>query len=245
MAAATNVGSRKLAHDLRSQILIIAGYTELIGKETMAPKSAAYCQKILTSCSRLRQMVDGELSGQSLAPVSPIPLEEMLRECVSMYEAAAGRKEIRIELELNKALPVAVDVVEFRRILDNLISNAVKFSPRGSRVFVSACASGDMVVIEVRDQGPGISEEEAVAVFEIDRCGRARPTEGERSSGLGLAIVRQLVKELGGEVKATSRPEGGAVFRITLPRLQAWMGGTGLAGLADGEQSDNLGGRQW
>ena len=103
------------------------------------------------------------------------------------------------------------------RILDNLISNAIKFSPAGKSITLKAVREDTLVRIFVIDQGPGFSEEDKKELFKKFKRLSAQPTGGESSTGLGLAIVKHLVRQLGGEIKLVSGPDSGATFEIILP----------------------------
>ena len=102
-------------------------------------------------------------------------------------------------------------------MLDNLISNALKFSPRGSTITVTLQPLSDCARIEVRDQGPGLSPEDITHIFEREARGGAMPTGGERSSGMGLYIARRMVERHGGKIGAEPG-EDGALFWIELLR---------------------------
>jgi hypothetical protein len=101
--------------------------------------------------------------------------------------------------------------------MDNLLTNAVKYSPPGSTVQVSVQPEGDGWRINVQDEGPGITEEDRQKLFEDFARLSARPTGGEKSTGLGLAIARRIVHAHGGEIGVDSIPGHGATFWFTLP----------------------------
>jgi two-component system sensor histidine kinase/response regulator len=114
---------------------------------------------------------------------------------------------------------VLADEMAVNRVLDNLVSNAVKFSPRKTTVRLSLQSTGGQVQCCIADQGPGFTSEDKTRMFR--RFGRlsARPTGGEPSTGLGLSIVRKLTRAMDGDVTCQSVPGQGAVFTIGLPRL--------------------------
>ncbi len=125
--------------------------------------------------------------------------------------------EIQTEFPVDDTM-VFADASALDQVLDNLVSNAVKFSPPGKRVFVSIRAAGKNIECVVRDEGPGITAADKARMFR--RYGRlsARPTGGEPSTGLGLSIVHKLVRAMGGELACESNPGQGAAFTIRLPR---------------------------
>ena len=103
------------------------------------------------------------------------------------------------------------------RIVRNLVSNAVKYSPRGKNIWVKVYRVENHVRAEIRDEGPGISVEDQKRLFGKFARLTARPTGGEHSTGLGLAIVKRLVGSMKGEVWCESRPGEGAAFIVELP----------------------------
>jgi two-component system sensor histidine kinase/response regulator len=156
--------------------------------------------------------------GLALKP-SAVNLEEVARASARQFEEAARQKKITIQTDFPAEPVLALaDHSALNQILDNLISNALKFSPAGKHVFVSVRLMHDLAECMVRDEGPGFSTEDKARMFR--RYGRlsARPTGGEPSTGLGLSIVRKLVLGMGGELLCESAAEGGATFIIRLPR---------------------------
>lgn len=103
------------------------------------------------------------------------------------------------------------------RIIDNLVSNAIKFSPRNSQVSVVGKKEGDAIIISVKDNGPGFLESDRTFLFQKFKRLSAQPTGGESSNGLGLAIVKTLIDRLGGEIALSSEPGNGAEFIVRIP----------------------------
>ncbi len=156
--------------------------------------------------------------GITLRP-APANLTDMAVAAVEQYQEAARRKKIAIQTDFPTATIITLaDVSAFDQILDNLISNALKFSPPGKSIFVTVRSAGNHAECIVRDEGPGFTAEDRARMFR--RYGRlsARPTGGEHSTGLGLSIVRKLVQAMGGELLCESNPGEGAVFTIRLPQ---------------------------
>jgi two-component system sensor histidine kinase GlrK len=110
--------------------------------------------------------------------------------------------------------------VKLRSIVDNLIGNAVKFTPAGGSVSVLARASGDQALIDVIDSGPGVPAEERESIFDSFFRGRARSSARVEGSGLGLAIAREFVEAHGGRISVLAEARGGH-FRVALPRRVA------------------------
>ena len=112
---------------------------------------------------------------------------------------------------------VAADTTQLVQIMDNLVSNAVKYSPSGKNIYVRVYQVDSRVRAEIKDEGPGISAEDQKRLFGKFARLSARPTAGEHSTGLGLAIVKRLVESMKGKVWCESHPGQGAAFIVELP----------------------------
>jgi two-component system sensor histidine kinase/response regulator len=149
---------------------------------------------------------------------SLVNLADVAAGVVRQYQETARRKGLEIQTDLSaEDTTVFADASALDQILDNLLSNALKFSPPGKKVFVSVRPANHLVECVVRDEGPGFTAEDKVKMFR--RYGRlsARPTGGEPSTGLGLSIVRKLVDAMDGKLLCESTAGGGAAFIIRLP----------------------------
>jgi two-component system, sensor histidine kinase and response regulator len=156
--------------------------------------------------------------GFSFTPAS-INLTEVAAATARQYEEAAQQKKITIHTDLpEKSVVAMADASALNQVLDNLVSNALKFSPPGKRVFLSVRTVNHHAECAVRDEGPGFSADDKARMFR--RYGRlsARPTGGEPSTGLGLSIVRKLVLGMGGELLCESTEGHGAAFIVRLRR---------------------------
>jgi two-component system sensor histidine kinase/response regulator len=154
-----------------------------------------------------------------LSAVNPV---EIARAVVRQYAEPSQRKNITIGTEFPTAdVVVLADVSALDQVLDNLVSNALKFSPPGRNIWLSILPQTDFVACAVRDEGPGFTAGDQARMFR--RYGRlsARPTAGEPSTGLGLSIVRKLVLGMGGELQCESQAGAGAVFTVRLPKPSA------------------------
>jgi signal transduction histidine kinase len=129
----------------------------------------------------------------------------------------AGRKDITVTLTNHHAGVVFADRKRLRQVLDNLISNAVKYSPAGSTVEVHQILRRGWWRVEVKDQGPGLTAPDRQAVFEYFTTLSAKPTGGESSTGLGMAITRRVVEAHGGDVGVDSQPGAGSTFWFSIP----------------------------
>jgi len=157
-------------------------------------------------------------SGQEAFDITDVPVREAVEACLLRQREAAGKNIELVAHPPEVALCVRADAEGFQTILDNLIDNAVKYTPEGGQVTVSWRADHASVWIEVTDTGIGIAPDEQNRVFErfyrVDRA-RSRQLGG---SGLGLAIVKHLVQSFGGSIWLESQLGRGSTFRVGLPR---------------------------
>jgi signal transduction histidine kinase len=170
-------------------------------------------------CSLASNMQDlTRLETGRLEPALTIAcLDGIVMERVRLAEATASGKGITIATEVAQTPPMAFDPDLLARLLDNLLSNAVKFSPPRSKVRVDLRLLGNEAVVRVRDQGPGILPEERMRLFKPFERLSARPTAGEKSLGLGLAIAEGIAVAHGGRIWVESEPGQGAAFCFALP----------------------------
>ncbi len=216
-----------LAHDLINYLVGINLSAELMGRQIQGLKNerlAQLSENTVRSSALALTFVKEFLAnsktdhGFTLKPAAA-SLTDMAAAAVEQYQEAARQKKIKIKTDFpDEAVIAAADLSALDQILDNLISNALKFSPPGKRIFVSVHSAGKHAECVIRDEGPGFTVEDKTRMFR--RYGRlsARPTGGEPSTGLGLSIVRKLVQAMGGELLCESNPGQGAAFTIRLPR---------------------------
>ncbi len=215
-----------LAHDLKSPAggivgaanLILDGICGQVGGE-VREMAAVISQAGRRLCSLASNMQDlTRLETGRLEPALTIAcLDGIVMERVRLAEATASGKGITIATEVVQTPPMAFDPDLLARLLDNLLSNAVKFSPPRSKVRVDLRLLGNEAVVRVRDQGPGILPEERMRLFKPFERLSARPTAGEKSLGLGLAIAEGIAVAHGGRIWVESEPGQGAAFCFALP----------------------------
>ncbi len=215
------------AHDLRNPLGVLGGYVDLLRQEALGPLNEAQQEVMAVMADvtgRMSGLVDDLLdvsaieSGRLELEREPLDLNRFLREQAHSQGLIAQGKAIRIALELPEPLPsVAADGQRLGQVIDNLIANAIKFSPRDTVITLAGSADEDWVQISVSDQGPGVPAEERERLFEPFQRGSNTPTADEQSTGLGLSIVQKLVQAHGGRVHVDEAPGGGARFTVQLP----------------------------
>jgi signal transduction histidine kinase len=147
--------------------------------------------------------------------LSTVPLDALLGEVASVYEEVAEDKRIALAASAETGLSVTADRDRLRQVLANLVDNAVKYTPAGGRVSLTARRDGTGVRIEVTDDGPGIAAHDLPRIWE--RLYRGDRSRTERGLGLGLSLVRAIVMAHAGTVHVDSEVGRGSVFAITLP----------------------------
>jgi signal transduction histidine kinase len=215
------------AHDLRNPIGSNLFLAELLCEEVatvLTEEQLRYLYDIRSSSKFMLQLIDDLLDVSSIEAGRlhlkrrPSDLRKLLQRNVSFNSKLASQKYIHVDLQIEGKLPkLSLDEGKIEQVLNNLISNAVKFSQPGTTVEVRAAAEAEGVLISVRDQGPGISEEEHAKLFQPFGITSVRATAGERSTGLGLAISRKIVEGHGGRIRVESQIGVGSVFLFTLP----------------------------
>jgi signal transduction histidine kinase len=219
----------KVAHDLKNPLGVITGRAEMMtdllaGTPLAADKLASQVKHIRESAQRLIAMVDNLLA-EAMADAlnisirrEPIGIAGLVSEVVEASRPLLDKKQQRIEVEAPEGLTVSGDPDRLREAIDNLVSNAIKYSPIGGRVGIAIRQDGDDVLVRVSDNGPGLSPEDMSRLFGRFQRLSAKPTAGESSTGLGLSIVKRIVELHGGQVTAESPgASGGTTFTIALP----------------------------
>ncbi len=214
-----------VAHELRTPLATLDGYLEGLEDGVIQPIEPTW--KLLRGeTARLSRLVNdlqelwrAEARQLSLS-LTIVDVPEQLRAASERFATQAEELEIEIRTVVGPGrLPVRADAERLGQILDNFLSNAIRYSPRASAVTLSASTDTDEVTIGVTDQGPGLTEEQLERVFE--RFYRVDPSRSRAlgGSGIGLAIARALAEAMGGRVEAVSDGPGrGATFRVILPR---------------------------
>jgi two-component system, OmpR family, sensor histidine kinase BaeS len=218
-----------IAHELRTPLSIILGYTEALSDGKLQGKPAIY-DAMYGEAQLLSHLVD-DLRTLSLADAGELTLNRTLMpagECIERTVASHGelaaQRGVRLDMELGPHLPmVEADRERIAQVLANLVSNALRYTPEGGVITLSAEAADDRVLLRVSDTGPGIEPEHLPFVFRrFYRADDARPANGE--SGLGLAIAKSLVEAHGGTIQVQSEPGHGATFTVALPAARQGQG---------------------
>jgi len=212
-----------IAHDLRTPLAVLRSEIEAMQDGVSRPDEAGlerlHGQVLLLTqlVNDLRTLSLAESGGMELKK-EQVELAGYLAGVLELFRPRAVEAGLELVLRIPPQLYAPLDPNQMRRVLNNLLDNAVRYASPG-RVEVSARASYENVEIEVRDAGPGLSREALERVFDRFYRGDASRTraEGKGGSGLGLTIARAIVEAHGGKLAAANHPQGGAVFTIYLP----------------------------
>ena len=218
-----------VAHDLKNPLSVILGRTEIL-KELIAKSGAlngeaqAQIAHIRDAANRLTGMVD-DLVADAMADAldisvrrEPVDISVLVQEVAEANRPLAARKQQTIRVSAPSHHTAMVDSDRIREAIDNLVSNAVKYSPIGGAIDIMVTQEPGNISIQVKDQGAGLSPEDLSRLFGRFQRLSAKPTAGETSTGLGLSIVKRIVDLHGGRVTVESAgPAKGATFNMQLP----------------------------
>lgn len=215
------------AHDLRNPIAVIMGYSEFILEEAEGRLDQAHVEFIriiLSSSEFMLKMLNDLLdiakieSGKLNLNKSPVKLDKIINSNVSLNRVIAGKKDIRIVVDIFEQLPeVYADADKMEQVLNNLLSNAIKFSNSGTLITVSSFRAKDEITVAVKDQGQGIPKDEQKQLFKPFSRLSVKSTGGERSTGLGLTITKKIIIGHGGKIWVESQENVGTTFYFTIP----------------------------
>ena len=214
------------AHDMRSPLGSIKGFSQLMLSEATGALTAEQQDFLGTICRISEEMlrllndlldVSAIESGRLDLELARASLRQMLEERIRINRFLAEKKGIAVQTKLADTPDVLFDAHRIGQVVDNLLGNAVKFSPPGSHIVVSLEARGRVAEIRVADEGPGVPPEDLPKLFGTFQRLSAKPTGGEKSTGLGLSIVHRIVEAHHGTVTVESAPGSGATFVVTLP----------------------------
>lgn len=213
------------SHDLRNPLEVILTYSEFLLEDaasSLVPEQIEFIHTIRASSEQMLRLVEELLdvsrieAGRLELDLALVDLGALVRKNVGRNRVLAAKKGIEIHLDAaaGDLPPLRLDAGKIEQVLDNLIGNAVKFSPPESPVEVRVAREEEWVVLAVEDHGPGIPTELLGRLFEPFSRGSVRSTKG---AGLGLTIVKRIVTGHGGEIRVESQPGRGATFQVCLP----------------------------
>ena len=214
------------SHDLRTPLTSIRVRVEALNDGVLEDPETEqhYYRSILNDVLALNVLFDDMFELAQLDRVdlelekTPASLSELIHECLERFQTIGKEQGVRIEARIGPDVdPVTLNSAKISRVLDNLLSNGLRYTPDGGRILVNASRSGDRVVVFVEDSGPGFNEEDIPRLFEQFYRGEQARTRATGGAGLGLAIARGVVEAHGGRIWAENVPGGGARVSFELP----------------------------
>jgi len=212
-----------VSHDLRSPLTAVLGYAELLERTgTLSDSQREFLHRLQSSVQHITTLINdlldlGRLEAGFDSRRELIRMDDILKYSLDMFEAEAQRKHIRLTIDIAEDLrPLRANPIRIRQMIDNLLGNAIKYTPEEGRVRVQLCNQEMQVIFKVEDTGPGIPAEEHSRIF--DKFFRAtNAPDTVPGSGLGLAIVKSIVDSHQGRVWVESSVGVGSAFTVLLP----------------------------
>lgn len=215
-----------VAHDLRTPISNISNITELIQSDNLSQADKANFLRMIDQSSRsalhlindLLQNSDTEVR-QSLFKI--VELNQLLNSWIPSLQLRANEKSIQLLTHFfSTPIDISIDVDRIERVINNLVNNAIKFSPEGSKIFIQVISDHRYARIMVTDQGIGIPKEKQELVFDMFSKAQRIGTSGEKSFGMGLSICKQIIEQHHGTISVQSEEHKGSTFTVELPLQQ-------------------------
>jgi signal transduction histidine kinase len=212
------------AHDLKNPLTSILGFSQMIQLEAEEDTSVAESAQLIEQASQRMLKIISQLIQGSALESGELELEKELFDIsvvsdfvITNNKPLATQKKQKLILALEEDLMVHGEMDRIIEIIDNLISNAIKYSPIGGKIWINLTQENGNARFEIIDEGPGLSDEEQTKLFKKFTRLSPEPTGGETSTGLGLSIVKKLVELHDGDVGVESEPGNGSKFYFTIP----------------------------
>jgi signal transduction histidine kinase len=215
-----------VAHDLRTPLTRLRGSAELALRENADPaamrEALADCmeesERVLSMIKTLMDIAEAEAGTMRLQRCT-VDVCQLLREVVDMYQYVAEEKKITVTASLPLSCEASVDATRMRQAFGNLLDNALKYTPQGGAVTITASRENGLAIVRFRDNGMGIPAAERGRIW--DRLYRGDKSRSQRGLGLGLSVVKAVVEAHGGAASVTSEPGQGSEFTVTLSAARA------------------------
>jgi signal transduction histidine kinase len=212
------------AHDLRNPLGTIRGLAKFLTRTDLTEeKKTRFAESVVGIADEMLTLLENLLdvavieSGELQLDRVLANLGELTRARAERTASSAAKKGIEVAIRVEDVPDTSFDPARIGQVLDNLLSNAAKFTPPGGTVVVSCVRREDRIVIAVADDGPGIPAEELPAIFDAYGRSTTRPTGGEKSTGIGLSTVKPILDAHGGEITVASTVGEGTTFTVSMP----------------------------
>ncbi len=215
-----------VSHDLRTPLTAIRGYVELLPRVgPLNDQQRDFVARVEYSMTNIVSLISDLLDiGRVEAGVDwemkPLALDAIVREAIEELQSAAATTHHQLTAQLTPLPSVLGNARRLRQVVNNLVSNALKYTPDGGQISVTARADGEFLFVQVRDTGIGIALDDQRHIFDKFYRVRSEATERINGSGLGLSIVKAIVEKHNGRVWVESEPGHGSTFTVVLPKYQ-------------------------
>ncbi|MDW7732734.1 MAG: CHASE4 domain-containing protein [Methanolobus sp.] len=214
-----------MSHELRTPLNAIIGFSDILltNENTSTDKQKRYMQNISNSGKHLLAIINDILDlskvevGMTQLTLEEFRVFDVMDDTLRSFTSLVTRKNLKLEIGKNGDIVITADRLKFKQILYNLVGNAVKFTPEGGSVGISAIVSEEMLKLEVKDDGIGISPEDQLYLFEPFKQVDSSLNRSYEGTGLGLAIVKRYVEMHGGTIRVESEPGKGSSFTVEMP----------------------------
>ncbi len=221
-----------VSHELRTPLTAIKGFVDVVMTEEAGPvneQQKRFLRIAHNSIDRLAMIISDLLdisrieSGQLKLEFTRSSLEKVLKDAMDTFRTSIEGKQIALTLEIEKKLPeVYSDEMRVKQVVDNLLSNAMKFTQAGGHIRVIADDMGDFLLVSIADTGIGIKKEDQEKIFERFYQVDSSLTRQVGGTGLGLAICKTIIEKHGGRIWVESEHGKGSTFRFLIPRVRKW-----------------------
>jgi len=214
-----------IAHDLRSPFASVVSFTRLIKRDITKLKKheiQTLTQELEKTTDQIYYLLENLLqwsmsqTGKIRFQAEPILLSELIEDAISLFSSHAASKKVRIIKNFDPTIQIIADKSMISAVFRNLISNALKFSPKGEQITINAEKTHNKIQISIIDNGVGMNEEQVQNLFNADKNKSTHGTESEKGSGLGLLICNEFLLRHNTKIKVTSIPNKGSIFSFSL-----------------------------
>lgn len=216
-----------VSHDLRSPFTSLLSLTRLmisLGDRLEKPQLLAQAGKVNEAAKRIFALIENLLDWSRLqmdqvrVEPAPVDLRALAAKNTDLFAPIGAEKGVAVVNEVPAGLTAFADANTVDTVIRNLVNNAVKFTAEGGQVTIDGRLDGSMAAVSVRDTGVGMTPEQLRRLFELGKEGTTRGTRGEKGTGLGLLLCKDLAERNGGSIQAESEPGKGSLFTVFLPR---------------------------